>query len=258
MKPETKIGLLVLITIILTMTFLIFLGIITPPGRYKTINVMYNFAGGITKGSEVHVMGVKIGKVTDIKILPYQKTKNNLTPKLMVTIIINKKAWESVRGDSKFFINLAGFIGEKYIEITPGTESFPILKNNKIVRGEDPPRIDMMISQSYNLAGKIMELIDKNEGSVVHTLETAETLLVNFNKSLELLEKISDKNQMATMMKNLIQISGDIAAISGKLRSKDTQKTLTLINKLIWRLDKLDAKSIKKFFQKEGIKAKLF
>ncbi len=33
--------------------------------------------------------------------------------KLRLTVTVDKKAWTSVRKDSKFFINLAGVIGEK-------------------------------------------------------------------------------------------------------------------------------------------------
>jgi phospholipid/cholesterol/gamma-HCH transport system substrate-binding protein len=42
------------------------------------------------------------------------------------------------------------------------------------------------------------------------------------------------------------------------MRSEDGEKTIKLMKELIWRLEALDAKAIKKFLQDEGIKAKMF
>ena len=79
---------------------------------------------------------------------------------------VEKKAWNSIRKNSKFFINLAGVIGEKFLEISPGSLDASELASGDNVRGEDPPRIDQLISQSYGLAGKLIEMVNKNEGSI--------------------------------------------------------------------------------------------
>ena len=177
---------------------------------------------------------------------------------IMVTISVNQSAWSSMRTDSKFFINLAGVIGEKFLEISPGSLENPELTPGQIVRGEDPPRIDQMISQSYALAGKILDLVNKNEGSVVGTIDTLNRLVVNFDKMLKQLEKTSRDPEVHRIVKNLSKIMENGAFFSDKMRTPEAMKTMALISDLIQRLEPLNAEAIKTFLQKEGIRAKLF
>jgi phospholipid/cholesterol/gamma-HCH transport system substrate-binding protein len=173
-------------------------------------------------------------------------------------VSVNKEAWPAVRQDSRFFINLAGVIGEKFVEITPGTAKSPQLRPGAFIRGEDPPRIDQMISQSYSLAGKLLDMVEKNEGSISDTLDKMNLLVTNLNRTLDLLEKTSKNKEIAHIVNNVAIMSDDLTILTSRLRGPEAERTMDLMHKLVWRLDKVDAEAIHKFFQEEGIKAKLF
>jgi phospholipid/cholesterol/gamma-HCH transport system substrate-binding protein len=258
MKVETKVGLLFLTAIVLVVAFAYYLGALNPFSSANELQLAYNFAGGIEVGSPVRVMGIKVGKVTDIKFDPGMKMPDGEEVKLKITVRINKDAWQTVRADSKFFINLAGVIGEKFIEATPGTMASPALQSGAIVRGEDPPRIDQLISQSYGLAGKILDMVEKNEGSITDTISQMNKLVDNLNKTLVLLDKTTKNPQFAKIIDNVSTLTGDLTIASSKLRGPEAEKTMDLMYRLIWRLDALDEKNIRKFLQEEGIKARLF
>lgn len=258
MKSETKVGILFIAAIVMVVAFAYFLGAINPFSKANELNLAYNFAGGIEVGSPVRVMGIKVGKVKAIEFDPRMKMPSGEEVKLRIRISIDKSAWETVRKDSRFYINLAGVIGEKFIEVTPGSLDEPALKSGDLVRGEDPPRVDQLISQSYGLAGKIFEFVEKNEGSVVETVEMMNRLVVNLNKLLKHVDRASGKKEMQRLLSNMVKLSDDMVFFTGQLRGEKGQKTMALLNKLLWRLDGLDAKAIQKFFQEEGIKAKLF
>lgn len=258
MKVETKVGLLFLSAVFLVIGFAYGLGGLNPFGNHDEIEVQYNFAGGIEVGSPVRVMGIKVGKVLSIDFDPDGKDKNGQEVKLRIRISVSKKAWSTVREDSQYFINLAGIIGEKFLEISPGSAASPELKPGAVVRGEDPPRIDQLISQSYGLAGKILAFVEKNENSVTHTLELFDQLVTNLNKTLVQLDKTTKKVEVGTLLGNINTITADLASVTGKLKGPEADKTYDLIHRLIWRLEALDSKAIKKFLQEEGIRAKLF
>ena len=258
MKAETKVGLLFLASIALAAAFAWYLGAINPFANDYELDLGYDFAGGIEVGSPVRVMGIKVGRVKSIDFDPSFKDDRGREAKLRMRIGIEKKAWSTVRSDSKFFVNLAGVIGEKYVEVSPGSASAPELKPGSFVRGEDPPRIDQLISQSYGLAGKIIEIIQKNEGSVTDTLDKMNSLVTNLNKTLTLLERTSKNEKFSAIVNNAALISGDLEILTRKLRGPEAERTLDLLHRLVWRLDKLDEESIRKFLQKEGIKARLF
>jgi phospholipid/cholesterol/gamma-HCH transport system substrate-binding protein len=203
-------------------------------------------------------MGIKVGKVKSIAFDPGYKAANGEEVKLRLTISVDKKAWTSVRKDSKFFINLAGVIGEKFLEISPGSNESGEFASGDFVRGEDPPRIDQLISQGYGLAGKLIELVEKNEGSVSNTIQQIDRLVTNFNKTLALLDKTSKNKYVTRLVDNAIKISDDVAYLTHGLRSKKAEDTYDLVHKLLFRLEPLDGPVIKKFFQEEGVRARIF
>ncbi len=230
MKVETKVGLLAVGAIVLVVGFAYVMGLVSPFSDTYKLNVMYNYAGGIEEGSPVRVMGIKVGKVRRIDFTPDYKSSGGEEVKLKLEISVSKKAWSSIRQDSKFFINLAGVIGEKFLEISPGSSESDLLEPNAYVRGEDPPRIDQLISQSYGLAGKIIELVDKNEGSVTNVISQLDRLTTNFNKTLSLLDKTSQNKDMARMVDNAVRISDDVAYLTKNLRSKKAEDTYQLLH----------------------------
>ena len=113
MKIETKVGLLFTAAIAMVVIFAWLMGVVNPFTNTYNLYVQYNFAGGIEIGSPVRVMGIKIGKVERIDFVPDQKDSQGNEVKLKIKISVDKKAKETIRKGSKFFINLAGIIGEK-------------------------------------------------------------------------------------------------------------------------------------------------
>jgi phospholipid/cholesterol/gamma-HCH transport system substrate-binding protein len=257
MKVETKVGVLVFVAIIAVVLFGYWVGLYNPFTNQDKLHVMYNYAGGIEVGSPVRVMGIKVGKVNSIEFKSDYKTEKGEEVKLEVIISVEKKAWKSIRADSQYFINLAGVIGEKFLEISPGSSDAAELKPGQYVRGEDPPRIDQLISQSYGLAGKIIEIIEKNEGTLTSTIAQIDRLLTNFNKTMQLLDKTRNNKEIEKMISNIVVISENVAYLTSQLKIKKAEDTFELLNKLIWRLEPLDKEAIKKFFQEEGIRARI-
>ncbi len=258
MKVETKVGLLSVGAVVLIFVFAYLVGLVSPFSDSYELNVMYNYAGGIEQGSPVRVMGIKVGKVKSITFVPdYKMSGTAEEVKLEVKITVEKKAWASIRKDSRFFINLAGVIGEKFLEISPGNMDQTEFKSGDAVRGEDPPRIDQLISQSYGLAGKMIELVNKNEGSVSNMISQMDKLVTNFNKTLSLLEKTQKNKEVGRLVDNFIKISDDLVYLTAGLRSKKAEESYDLVHKLLFRLEPLDGPALRKFLQQEGIKAKI-
>lgn len=235
------------------------MGVVNPFSNTYQLYVQYNFAGGIEVGSPVRVMGIKVGKVDRIEFLENQKDPTGKEEvKLKLRVSLDKKVKETVRQDSGFYINLAGIIGEKFLEISPGTMEKPSLEPDSVVRGIDPPRIDQMISQGYGLAGKILDIVNKNEGSITHTIELMDHLITNLNKTLVQLDSTTKNVEIQKLLVNLVEISEDIRFMSSKARTPEGRRTLDLIYRLIWRLEPVDKESLKQFLQEEGIRARVF
>jgi phospholipid/cholesterol/gamma-HCH transport system substrate-binding protein len=270
---EAKVGALVTSTVVIALGFAWLLGFKNPFLDQNYFYVTYNFAGGIDLGSHVRLSGIKVGKVEEIEFFapsPNQEvsikqpgsadSESNLayTP-VRLKISVRKAALPGIRKNSRFFINLAGLIGERYIEITPGTIDSSQLHAGDTVAGVDPPRIDQLISQSFNLAGKIQELIEKNKGDITKSIELLYKLSNNLNKTLEKIDqsKVLSKD-FAQLITNLMEMTSDLREVTKNTRTTEGQKTLKLLHNILWRLEPLDSDRIKTFLQQEGVKVKIF
>ena len=270
---EAKVGALVTSTVVIALGFAWLLGFKNPFTDQNYFYITYNFAGGIDLGSHVRLSGIKVGKVEEIEFFapsPNQKVSTkeggsadqeaNLayTP-VRLKISVKKAALPGIRKNSHFYINLAGLIGERYIEVTPGTIDAPQLLPGDSIAGVDPPRIDQLISQSFNLAGKIQDLIEQNKGDITHSIELLYKLSNNLNKTLEKIDqsKILSKD-LAQLITNLMEVTADIHEVTKNTRSAEGQKSLKLMHDLLWRLEPLDSERIRQFLQKEGVKVKIF
>jgi len=270
---EAKVGALIFGTLAAAVTFAWIIGIQNPFDTTVDFYVSYGFAGGIEVGSPVRVSGIKVGKVKSIEFFVPVDPKSvavkepgsdefdneKATVPLRVKISVRKDAALGVRHDSRFYINLAGIIGERYIEITPGHSKSPQISAGEMVAGVDPPRIDQLISQSFDLAGKIKDIIDENKGDISRSIELLYKLSGNLNKTLDWVDKSAVfKTDLSKLINNLIQITADIRVVTDKTHTPEGQKTLKLLYDLLWRLEPVDSKTIRTFFQKEGIKVQLF
>ena len=78
------------------------------------LNIYFDTAAGLAKNAPVRVAGVPVGSVEKVLL---DKGKAKVTFHLPYKITIYK--------DAKAYLKSEGFLGEKYIEITPGTPGNP-------------------------------------------------------------------------------------------------------------------------------------
>lgn len=270
---EAKVGALVVGTAVLALVFAWFIGIQNPFSNSLSFYVTYNFAGGVEVGSPVRVSGIKVGKVEKIEFFAPQDPKKvaiqepgsdtqdgqkAIVP-LRLKVSVRKDAAYGVRRDSRFYVNMAGIIGERYVEITPGTISQPQVQPGDVVAGVDPPRIDQLISQSFDLAGKIKDIIDENKGDITRSIELLYKLSGNLNRTLDWVDRSKVfKTDLSQLVQNLIAITTDVREITDKVHTPEGEKTLKLLHELLMRLEPLDSKTIRTFLQKEGVKVRMF
>jgi len=279
LSNEAKVGGLLLATGTLATIFAWIIGIQSPFNRTVDFYVTYNFAGGIEVGSPVRVSGIKVGRVEKIDFfVPLDgsaKDKDAIALKepgstserlseravapLRLKLSIRKDAAIGVRKDSRFYVNLAGLIGERYIEITPGTFQQAQIQGGDTLAGVDPPRIDQLISQSFDLAGKIKEIIDENKGDLTRSIDLLYKLSGNLNKTLDWVDHSRIfKTDLSKLVENLIAVTADVRKVTSKVNSPEGEKALKLLHELLLRLEPLDSKAIRTFLQSEGVKVKIF
>ena len=202
---EAKVGFFTATTLVLVVVFAWMLGVQNPFRSSVKFYVTYNFAGGIEVGSPVRVSGIKVGKVESIEFFSPAHKLEKIADKapgsaaetagidavvpLRLKLSIRSDAAQGVRADSQFYVNIAGIIGERYIEVTPGSIDSAQVRDGQTLAGIDPPRIDQLISQSFDLAGKLKDLIERNKGDITRSIELLYKMSANINQTLTQVEK---------------------------------------------------------------------
>ena len=128
-KTEWKVGLFLAISLVVTAALVInFSKGTSPLTKIYTIHLTTKNVDGLVKNAVVMMAGVPVGKVSAIHLN---------TDTYIVTLDAKIKAEHKIRGDAKFFIETAGFLGDKYIGVIPGANKLPPLEDGETVACED-------------------------------------------------------------------------------------------------------------------------
>lgn len=150
---EVKIGLFVFIGIVLLTAITFSIGDFFFKSGYN-IRVIMDFANGVEEAAPVRLAGVEVGEVKKANVFKDETGKTKVELKLWLT---NDARIEK---DAKVCINTLGLIGEKYVEIFPGTPGMPLLKDGEKIGGENSISIEQMTKKGYDIALKLEKVAD--------------------------------------------------------------------------------------------------
>lgn len=152
---ELKVGVFIMIGIAMLFMIVFSMGDINISKSVYRINVIFNFASGISLSAPVRFAGVNVGQIEAIKII--QDPKDGKTKAEL-------KAWldkgVNIEEDSRITINTLGLLGEKYLEIFPGTPGKPLLKDGATVIGDDPIAMEKVTENIANMTDSIKSVVD--------------------------------------------------------------------------------------------------
>ncbi|HYM62361.1 MAG TPA: MlaD family protein [Thermoanaerobaculia bacterium] len=105
----------------------------------KKVQVVFDSVAGLDNKSAVRVAGVRVGKVSDIKLQPDGRA--------LVTLEVDKDV--QLRSNASGKIANLGLLGEKYVELDPGSPTAPPIANldRTVLRGSQPATFDDVTNQ---------------------------------------------------------------------------------------------------------------
>ena len=191
---ELKVGLMVVIALLILGGLIFKIGDFDFAKKGYHIKVMFNFVGGVTKNAPVRLAGVEVGKVEEIKLAYGEETKVSMTLWLDSDV--------KLRADSMANISSLGLMGEKYIEINPGSKDAPFLEPGSTIVGEDPFQIEFLTKKSE----AIVENLDK-------AIKDINLLANNVNEMI-----IENREEIDNIMVNLETTSANLKELSADIK----------------------------------------
>ena len=117
-----------------------------------TVRLLFGAISGVDVGSPVRLAGVNVGEVKEIHVNRDTQGKTQVE----VDVLINQGVY--IEEDARVRIDSLGFLGEKYIEIFPGTAVDKLLANNGTLAGQGQRGMEDMVDSG---------------GRLIQTLQTA-------------------------------------------------------------------------------------
>jgi len=151
---EVKVGLFVFIAFILLAVVIFSITDFYTAQPNYALRVRFSFAGGIQKGAPVRLAGVDVGEIRAVQV--YRDVASQQT-KAELDIHLSTKA--QVEEDATAYINTLGLIGEKYLEIIPGTPGARVLTSGEILRGRDSVPSEQLMEAGYQMVKRLDQLI---------------------------------------------------------------------------------------------------
>jgi phospholipid/cholesterol/gamma-HCH transport system substrate-binding protein len=138
-----------------------------------TVNVSFHNPGGLQTGAPVRISGVKVGRVSGIEFRGGKLDPATGRPEPVIRAVaeIEMRYRDAIRENSRWFVTSQGVLGEMFLAIEPGPPDKPVLRDGAVVQGISPPRLDLLLAESYELLHRAYVGITNNEQKIQETFD---------------------------------------------------------------------------------------
>jgi phospholipid/cholesterol/gamma-HCH transport system substrate-binding protein len=155
---ELKVGLAVGVGIFLFLVTMFMLGGESLFRSNYHLKVRFDSVQGLGQGSVVQVLGIPVGNVTSIDVVPGTETNN-----IAVTLKIARSFQKQITEGSIAGLRTQGALGDKFIYITPGPISGRPLNDGEELQAEASGGFLDTLAQSGDKLEKVFKIIDEIE-----------------------------------------------------------------------------------------------
>jgi phospholipid/cholesterol/gamma-HCH transport system substrate-binding protein len=234
-RSEIKTGIMAVVCIALLVLATFCVGGASMVGTAYNLNIVYPNVGGLEVNAPVYFAGLQAGIVKKISIADKETRDTFPGTSIIATISVNNNA--VVKTDSKIIIKTMGFMGVKYIDITPGTDTAEAVKEDTTIKGT----VTQDMNDVIDSVGYIIDQIKPRAGSIVNGIDgivgengTLQETIIDLKKLLKDADEliVVNKEDLNKMISNLSAASehlkgfaADIEAHPWKLLIKTSDKS---------------------------------
>jgi len=171
---EVRVGAVVIAATVVFLTALVFVGGVNLFRKKKvTYTTYFKFAGGLEAGSFVRFGGLKVGTVHSAEIDPEDSTR--IRVRLLVA------GGTPIRRNSKARISSLGFLGENYVEVSPGTRDTALLPPGREIPSVEIVQLADVFSNVNNITVNANKLVNDLDDRFLVLADNTNQVLKNVN-----------------------------------------------------------------------------
>ena len=207
-----------------------------------TLRLIFNFVSGVDSGSPVRLAGVNVGEIKEVHVV---RNAEGATEVEMFAWIAKGV---SIEEDAEARINSLGLLGEKYVEIIPGTTGGKTVPGGGTLVGKSPVALERLTESGNRLISKIEYTFDnvnevvadaKFKASLKNTFGNAEGVTGNLKEASDDLKDTLKSARI--VMARLLDGEGSIGRLlKDDTIAKDLEAFVKDIKAHPWKLLKRD------------------
>jgi phospholipid/cholesterol/gamma-HCH transport system substrate-binding protein len=193
----------------------------------KTVSIVFKDVAGLDNKAAVRVAGVRVGKVTRIKLIE---------GRAYVQVELDSDV-DLRQGASAAIANL-GLLGEKYLELIPGPIGAPTLPEDSVLTGNQAVSFDQVTKLAHDIELDVKEITGSLRGALggPEGEQTTRAIVANIERITEELKVIvatNHENVDATIA-NFREFSGEMTRLADRIdalvAANSTNTTATVSN----------------------------
>jgi phospholipid/cholesterol/gamma-HCH transport system substrate-binding protein len=169
MSKELKVGLFVLSSLLILLATFVYVdqlsGVRIP---YKTY---FKYAAGVDPGSLVRFGGMKVGAISAIRPFREDPTK--------IEILLEVKGGVHVNADSVAMLTSVSPLGDKYLEISTGSNRAPRIPAGGTIPSTEPVSLDDLAKQASALIPTVQATLEDVQKNIDELTGSAQAALAN-------------------------------------------------------------------------------
>lgn len=125
--------------------------------------------GGLKRGASVSMNGMVVGKVTETTFVQDVQANGNEKNHIEVTMELRSDVRERIHNDSIPAVRTQGMLGDRFIDIPPGTEESGVLPEGKVLIGASATDFDKTLHQAISLMSEteqILSAVNDQKGTI--------------------------------------------------------------------------------------------
>jgi len=184
---EVKVGVLILVSLIILGAFILVMTGLSFQPTYP-LYVEFDNPGGLQTGAPVRIAGLKVGKVAELAFIGGGISLGVKRALVRAKLVVEERVQSTIHEDADFYVTAQGVLGEQFLSIDPGSWDKPALKEGAVVRGINPPRLDLFLAKAY-------ELLDTTVNGIRNNRELIGDIAVNTAGLLKSLNGVATDNR---------------------------------------------------------------
>ena len=137
--------------------------------KTSTVKARLSDVGGLKKGGSVTMGGMVVGKVTDITFVNDTQATAEEKNQIEVTMEVRSDMRHRIFSNSVPAVRTQGMLGDRYVDIPPGSKDSPVLKEGQILTGAKTTDFDKTLGQAIAVLSeteKLLSAVNQQRGTV--------------------------------------------------------------------------------------------